>query len=120
MARYSAGMDTDTLRRALQARRDELQALSSDSAQSREAVALDQQSVGRLSRMDAMQQQAMAQATESRRREELRRVLLALRRMDAGDYGICDACGDDIAPGRLALDPASTLCVGCAEKQETR
>lgn len=112
-------MDETTTRQQLQQRRDELQALSQDSAQSRAAVALDQQSVGRLSRMDALQQQAMAQATESRRREELRRVLVALRRLDEGDYGLCDVCGEDIAPGRLALDPACALCVACAQRQET-
>lgn len=111
-------MDIDTARQRLQQRRDELQALSSDSGDSRAAVTLDQQSVGRLSRMDAMQQQAMAEATESRRQAELRRVLIALKRLSTGDYGLCDNCGNDIAPARLELDPACALCIDCAEQLE--
>ena len=106
------------MRSRLEQRRDELQALSQDTAQSRAAVTLDQQSVGRLSRMDALQQQAMAQATEARRNQELRRVLMALRRLDSGDYGFCDQCGEAIAEGRLSRDPAAALCVPCAEKRE--
>lgn len=77
-------------------------------------VTLDQQSVGRLSRMDAMQRQAMAQATARRRAARRQRIELALQRIDEGEFGYCLDCGDDIAPGRIALDPTVTLCMSCA------
>jgi len=80
----------------------------------RATVTLDQQSVGRLSRMDAMQRQAMARATERRREGERRRVEAALARIDDGEYGYCIECGEEIAPGRLDADPAVPTCVSCA------
>ncbi|MCZ0810711.1 MAG: TraR/DksA family transcriptional regulator [Pseudomonadota bacterium] len=77
-------------------------------------VTLDQQAVGRLSRQDALQNQAMAKATHARRQTERKRLRAALARIDAGEFGYCDSCGEDIAPGRLELDPAATRCVDCA------
>lgn len=77
-------------------------------------VVLDQQAVGRLSRMDAMQNQAMARAGGTRRSAERTRLMAALARMDSGDYGACEDCGEDIAAGRLSLDPAAMLCISCA------
>ena len=83
-------------------------------------VVLDQSSVGRLSRMDALQGQAMAQASQRRRVDQLKRIAAALVRMDSGDFGYCLDCDEEIAPGRLASDPAVTLCVECAGKREAR
>ena len=77
-------------------------------------VELDQQAVGRLSRMDALQNQAMAQATGARRAAERQRLRAALARLDEGEYGYCEDCGDEIAEGRLRLDPAAAKCVDCA------
>jgi DnaK suppressor protein len=107
-------VDLDWARAVLLARRDELSELSEISAGSRDAVTLDQQSVGRLSRMDALQAQAMAQASERHRRAERARIEAALRRIDEGEYGYCLKCGEDIAPERLRADPAATACVDCA------
>ncbi len=106
------------IRTLLLAAMDELQQLSRDSEQARAPVQLDQQAVGRLSRMDAMQQQAMAQAEEGRRRSQCLRLQAALYRLDAGDYGDCVDCGEPIAPARLRLDPAAERCIACAEKRE--
>lgn len=106
--------DNDRARAALLARRDELQALSDISADARNTVTLDQQSVGRLSRMDAMQQQAMAQATERQRTAELTRIDQALRRIDDDEYGLCEECGEEISEKRLAVDPAASHCIRCA------
>jgi DnaK suppressor protein len=77
-------------------------------------VDLQQDSVGRLSRMDAMQQQAMAQATQRRRDAEKLRIGAALRRLDDGEWGWCATCGEDIAEARLEHDPSVTQCVACA------
>lgn len=77
-------------------------------------VKLDQQAVGRLSRMDALQNQAMAKANSVRRQSERLRLKAALSRIDEGEYGYCEDCGDDIAPARLRLDPAAPRCIDCA------
>ncbi|KZY31571.1 molecular chaperone DnaK [Roseovarius sp. HI0049] len=77
-------------------------------------VELDQQAVGRLSRMDALQNQAMSKATGARRKTERARLQAALARMDEDEFGYCEECGDAIAPARLRLDPAATRCVDCA------
>ncbi|KIC44062.1 molecular chaperone DnaK [Ruegeria sp. ANG-S4] len=77
-------------------------------------VELDQQAVGRLSRMDALQNQAMAKAQQARRDLEARRLQAALARMREGEYGYCEDCGEPIAHGRLELDLAASKCVSCA------
>ncbi len=83
-------------------------------AESQQTVELDQQSVGRLSRMDALQAQAMARAHQVRR-DGLRQALLqALLRIEEGEFGYCSDCGDLISYARLELNPALQLCIGCA------
>ena len=76
-------------------------------------VQLDQQSVGRLSRMDALQNQAMAQAQVRRRAAERQRIQTALKRLDEGEWGYCTDCGEEIAPARLKADPAIPRCRDC-------
>ena len=107
-------IDKTAARQRLQARRDELLDLSRISEQDRDAVELDQQSVGRLSRMDAMQRQAMAQANERARAGELQRIEQALRRLENDEYGWCAKCGEMITAKRLEVDPAAPFCVDCA------
>ena len=102
------------MRLRLLAERAALYDVTTASAESRDPVALDQTSVGRLSRMDAIQQQSMALATQRRRTVALARIEAALARIDAGDYGWCVQCNEAIAPKRLALDPALPICVTCA------
>ena len=101
-------------RARLRSRREELLALSDMSANERNAVELDQQSVGRLSRMDALQRQAMAQASERARVVALHRIEQALRRIEDDEYGWCIKCGEEIAPKRLEADPSAAMCVSCA------
>jgi len=108
-------VDTDIARAALQARQDELEKLSESSADARATVTLDQASVGRLSRMDALQSQAMAQATERQRAAELARIKSALLRMEEDEYGYCIVCGEEIPTKRLEIDPAASHCVKCAK-----
>lgn len=110
-------MDHTGFRESILQEIDELRALSNASRDSRAPVELDQQSVGRLSRMDAMQQQSMDLAREERRRQRLAVLAAALRRVDEGEYGYCLACGEDILPRRLEIDPAVTLCVSCQDRR---
>lgn len=107
-------IDLEKARTALLARKEELETLSTMAEGARDTVTLDQQSVGRLSRMDALQQQAMAQATERQRVAELQRIANALQLIEDGDYGWCDICGDAIPQKRLEIDPSVTVCVRCA------
>ena len=83
-------------------------------AEGQSVVALDQQAVGRLSRMDALQSQAMAKAGQARRNGEKARLLAALRRIEDGEFGYCEDCGAEIAAKRLAFDPGARLCISCA------
>ena len=106
--------DLEKARQRLAAKRDELEELSRISQEARATVELDQQSVGRLSRMDAMQQQAMAEAQERNRKRDLIRIEQAERRIREGEYGYCSECGEEIADGRLAIDPMAEKCVNCA------
>ena len=78
-------------------------------------VELDQTRVGRLSRMDAMQQQAMSQAVARLTDLERQRIQSALGRMKSGDYGYCVICDEDIAEGRLRFDPSIMTCISCAK-----
>lgn len=98
----------------LLARREELLTVMKASIEGSRPVELDQTRVGRLSRMDALQGQAMAQETERRRKIELQRIDAALARVEAGDYGYCVTCGEEISSKRLALDPSTPLCIDCA------
>lgn len=107
-------MTEDAARTALTERLAELDRLDALSEEGRAPVTLQQDSVGRLSRMDAMQQQAMAQAEERRRVGERSRIRAALARLDEGEWGYCVACGEEIAEGRLRNDPSVARCVGCA------
>ena len=103
------------LKARLEARLAELDEVDRSTAEARAPVELDQQSVGRLSRMDAMQVQAMAHAQSRRRATERRRIVAALKRWEEGEYGYCAECGEAIAEKRLEFDPAAPLCVGYAD-----
>ncbi|WP_372837629.1 TraR/DksA family transcriptional regulator, partial [Phaeovulum sp.] len=67
-----------------------LRQASGATVEHRKPVELDQQSVGRLSRMDAMQQQAMAAAQDTRRYARIHALEAAIRRIDCDDFGWCD------------------------------
>lgn len=107
--------DGDGVRARLTALKAELEALSAAGADDRRPVTLDQQAVGRLSRQDSLQIQAMAKAADARRALEIKRIEAALVRLDNGEYGFCVRCGEAIADKRLGVDPAAPLCATCAE-----
>ena len=94
----------------------ELLALEESAAAAGRPVELDQARVGRLSRMDAIQGQQMAQETARRRQDRLRAIGGALRRIDSGEFGYCTVCGEEIDRRRLSFDPTKARCVGCAER----
>ncbi len=102
------------MREKLLSLKQELISITASSEESSAVVELDQSKVGRLSRMDAMQAQAMAQAASLRREATLRKIDAALKRLDGGGFGICRSCDEAINPKRMAFDPTSTQCIDCA------
>ena len=107
--------DIEHFRTKLLQAREDILGLQGTRDASTATVVLDQSSVGRLSRMDALQQQAMAESTRARAQVALRRIEAALRRCDDGSYGYCLECEEPIDPRRLEFDPATPLCLACAE-----
>jgi len=111
-------LDIEGLKARLLAHREELLQEAADTAGERETVELDQARVGRLSRMDAMQAQAMSVELQRRRELELRRIASALERIAEGEYGYCLTCGELIDPKCLEIEPTSSQCIGCASQSE--
>lgn len=103
--------DIELFKQQLLANRQELENLIELSHEAAAPVKLDQTSVGRLSRMDAMQGQAMAQENERRRQVELQKINSALQRIEEGEYGYCIKTGEEIPRERLELDPAAATIV---------
>jgi DnaK suppressor protein len=98
-----------------------LETLESTEKTARDAAAtveLDQTRVGRLSRMDALQSQAMSLETIRRREAQIRRIHVALERLANDEYGECVSCGEWIDPRRLEFDPSVLTCFECARASE--
>ncbi len=108
-------INVESFRKRLVSMRQDIEALSHVTEEERQPVELDQTTVGRLSRMDALQNQAMQLETQRRRTVEIQRIDAALRRIDEGEFGYCVSCGDEIAPKRLENDPTTPTCFDCAE-----
>jgi len=106
------------MRTRLLALRSTLEQVAATGAASSAVVELDQSKVGRLSRMDALQAQAMSQASGRRREQQLRSITAALARLDEGEFGDCRDCGEPIAPKRLEFDPTAVRCIDCANNRE--
>ncbi len=112
-------LQREQFRQRLLEAQTQLKQLQATGDEASQTVALDQSSVGRLSRMDALQGQAMSQERGRRRVLELQRIAAALLRIESGDYGYCLRCDEDIALPRLEFDPAIPLCIRCASQDET-
>lgn len=53
-----------------------------------------------------------------RERILLRKIDKALAKIEAGDYGVCESCSEDISLRRLEARPVTDLCIRCKEEQE--
>jgi DnaK suppressor protein len=109
---------TDEWRDKLLTLRQELEDIAKTGDESAQVVELDQSKMGRLSRMDAMQAQAMAQASSNRRKAMLVKIAAALKRIEDDEYGLCHRCDEPINPKRLEFDPTAIYCIECASKDE--
>ena len=109
-------VEIEKFKQLLLKQQQELQKAEQASKELTQPVQLDQSSVGRLSRMDAMQSQAMAIENRRRRKIQLTRIEAALERIEEGEYGYCAKCDEEINRRRLMVDPANPFCVDCASK----
>ena len=91
----------------------EIQATLEASKEDSGVVELDA-AIGRLSRMDAMQNQQMALELRRRQEQQLQRIANALKRMNQNRYGLCGRCKQPIAEERLEVSPDVVMCVKCA------
>jgi DnaK suppressor protein len=98
----------------------ELELQLEGSRQSAEPVTLDQQAVGRVSRMDAIQQQQMAVANREQSTLLRKLVTTALLRVKSGEYGYCLQCGEPIAFARLEAQPFTPNCLDCQSATEQK
>ena len=80
-------------------------------------VSLDEP-IGRLSRMEARQQQEMAKANTSATKARLKLVARAFEALERGDYGECRSCEELISLRRLRARPESSLCLRCQTARE--
>ncbi len=109
-------LDIDKYVARLRARQAQLMEAQDLTEADRSTVEHDQTTVGRLSRMHAIQEQATALATGRQREQELARIEAALQRIAEGGYGFCLTCGEDIDERRLDLDPSLPNCIDCARQ----
>jgi DnaK suppressor protein len=109
----------EELRTRLVTQQDELTELLHNAEATIKPVILDQQSVGRVSRIDAIQQQQMAIANQQQANDVMKRIEQALARIDDGSYGDCLECGEPIAHARLQAQPFAGLCIDCQSARET-
>lgn len=108
------------LRKNLEDLMPELQAFIAGSADAARPVELDQPAMGRVSRVDAIQQQKMLEANRAAQRSRIELVRAALRRFDEDEYGDCMTCGESIAYARLEITPEAPFCIECQSKRERR
>ncbi len=50
----------------------------------------------------------------------LKKIEEALQRIDAGEFGVCEECSEDIGTKRLEARPVTTLCIRCKQEQERK
>lgn len=112
-------MDAEKFKALLLELREKLMAAEETGGVAEETVELDQTRTGRLTRMDALQAQAMSKATGQMRRQKLVQIAAALKRIEQGEFGWCQECGEEIAQARLEFDPTVLFCIDCAASRES-
>ena len=112
--------DIKSLRFALESLKQEVINHKEKASKSIAPVELDQQRIGRLSRMDALIAKETASAAQKRRILQIKKIDSALNRIDNDEYGFCINCGDEISQERLKQDLATAICIDCARSIQTR
>ena len=107
------------LQQSLEALQEELSQLVQLSAEGAKPVELDTP-IGRLSRMDAMQNQQIAKSNREAHKRRLQLVRAALADIEREDYGLCKRCDEPIGFPRLQAKPESRFCLACQSSSERR
>lgn len=107
----------EELRQTLERLREELEVQRARTRAEAAPVAPDD-AIGRLSRVDAMQQAQMAKANEEAASQRLRLVLRATERIESPEFGLCTRCEEEIEWSRLKARPESPLCLRCQSARE--
>lgn len=102
---------------ALEEVRDSLKHLLESTREGANPVDLEEP-IGRLTRMDAIQQQKMTTATRRRSDVRLKLINLALAAMEQDEYGLCRKCDEQIGYIRLKARPESPFCIECQDALE--
>lgn len=108
----------DAFRQQLQERATAIEEALQTARERSRTVELDQQSTGRVSRGDALQQQAMASANVVQYEKQLHDIQKALLRLASGDFGYCEECDEPIPAKRLEARPEVPLCLDCQSLKE--
>ena len=103
----------DFFRKRLESLKIEIEKNMSANKSDSGVVKLDS-SIGRLSRMDALQNQQIALELKRRQENQLLRIKNAIKRMDKGQYGLCGRCKKPIEEDRLEVFPDTFTCINCA------
>ena len=106
-------MNIDKIKQSIENEIKDLKILSKKSKVSRNPVELDQQSIGRLTRIDAIQQQQLQIASEKNRLNRINLLNATLKRIETGNFGHCIICEEDIPLKRLLIDPIVIKCTTC-------
>jgi DnaK suppressor protein len=109
-------LDHQHFKQALLDLQAKLLAVEQSGQEAAQTVELDQTTIGRVSRMDALQGQAMAKESHQRRIVQLQRIEASLQRLEKGTFGLCLRCGEEIHVKRLEFDPTAPLCIECAKQ----
>jgi len=104
----------EEVRQRLLRLQDDLQHLQASTEDPARPIELDQCAVERLSRIDALQNQQIAQHTARRRQQQQTQIEGTLRRLESGDFGFCAVCDQEIDIRRLQADPTKTRSIECA------
>jgi DnaK suppressor protein len=108
--------EIEQCRQKLLSLRAELLDLEESSKEAMRPVELDQAGMGCLSRRDYMQAQQMAEEGPRLRKRQLQKIDGALRRIEAGEYGKCFVCEEELDARDLSIDPTTTRCENCVEE----
>ena len=106
----------EQVRQKLLSLRSELHKLEESSKKGTKPLDPDQAALSQLSRRGAMQEQLMAEEPARRRQRQLGKIEGAFRRIEAGEYGNCFICSEEIDVHRLSEDPTTTRCTKCVER----
>jgi DnaK suppressor protein len=108
--------EIEQCRQKLLGLRAELLALEGSAKAAAQPVELEQAGMGCLSRRDAMHARQIAEEGPRQRKRQLQKIDGALRRIEAGEYGRCFVCEEELDARLLSEDPTTTRCEDCIEE----